>query len=352
MTARALILPGSLLAVPAAALAALLLWSPPAPAETAVDLPGGSASQWRNTDFSKRAVDMDEILWGGVPKDGIPPIDDPVYGSVDDAREAGLAPTEPVVSVGVNGDWRAYPLRVLTRHEIVNTEIGGQPVTVTYCPLCNSAVVFDRRLDGTVYDFGVSGFLRNSDLIMWDRQTESWWQQFTGRAIVGEMTGAELDMLPMRMESFENFAERAPGDAKVLVTGRGLRAYGANPYEGYDTAQRPFLYDGPPPPGGLPPLERVAAVDDTAWTFDYLKHRRRVEHGDLVITWEPGQNSALNTRLIAEGRDVGNVVVQRKTEDGLEDVVHDITFVFAFHAFNPEGTIHTVDGPVRLATGE
>ncbi|MGQ9851612.1 MAG: DUF3179 domain-containing (seleno)protein [Aggregatilineaceae bacterium] len=91
-----------------------------------------------------------------------------------------LQPQSPVVAVSVNGSARAYPLAIMTRHEIVNDTLGGVPVAVTFCPLCNSAIVFERTVEGQVLRFGVSGLLRNSDLIMWDDATQSWWQQFTG----------------------------------------------------------------------------------------------------------------------------------------------------------------------------
>lgn len=294
-------------------------------------------SEWPTTDFTRHSVPFDEIFSGGPPKDGIPAIDDPRILAAAEAED--LAPTEPVIGLALNGDARAYPLRVLIWHEIANDTVGGVPVAVTYCPLCNAAIVFDRRVEGRTLDFGTTGKLRNSDLVMYDRQTESWWQQFTGEAIVGAMTGAKLDMLPSRLESFERFVARHP-DGRVLVpSDAGLRAYGTNPYEGYDEAQRPFLYRGDYP-ANIAPLARVVAVGDEAWSLDLLRRESRVETGDLVITWEPGQNSALSAPLIPQGWDVGNVVVQRRTGESLVDVVHDVTFAFVFHAFRPNGTLH------------
>ena len=163
---------------------------------------------WPNTDFSIASVDFDDIMSGGPARDGIPPIDQPEFVTV--AEESELADTEPLISISINGDARGYPLRILMWHEIVNDEVGGIPVTVTFCPLCNTALVFDRRVDGQVLDFGTSGNLRNSDLVMYDRQTESWWQQFLGEAIVGAMTGTVLDLIPARIESFARFRERFP----------------------------------------------------------------------------------------------------------------------------------------------
>ncbi|MGB6850975.1 MAG: DUF3179 domain-containing (seleno)protein, partial [Thermoanaerobaculia bacterium] len=145
-----------------------------------------STSGWK-TDFSRHDLPFSEILSGGVPRDGIPPLDKPEFATVDEAGR-WLEDQEPVISFEINGEAKAYPLQILTWHEIVNDVVGGVPVAVTFCPLCNSAIVFDRRLGGVLYDFGVSGNLRSSDLIMWDRQTHSWWQQLTGEAIVGELT--------------------------------------------------------------------------------------------------------------------------------------------------------------------
>ena len=202
--------------------------------------------------------------------------------------------------------------------------------------------MYDRRVGDAVLDFGTTGKLRNSDLVMYDRQTESWWQQFTGEGIVGVHTGTELKRLPARIESFGLFRERAGAEAKVLVPSRAsARAYGMNPYASYDSSSRPFLYNGELPEG-IEPLARVVVVEGEAWSLELIREAGRYEQGDLVITWESGQNSALDSRRIAKGKDVGNVVVQRAGGDGgLEDVPYDIAFAFAFHAFHPGAPIHT-----------
>ena len=295
--------------------------------------------QWPKTDFDKRSIDLGEIMSGGPPKDGIPSIDRPKFVTVEQmTRAKGLPGTEPVIAIRINGDARAYPLRILMWHEIVNDTVGGVPVTVTYCPLCNSAVVFDRRLDGRVLDFGTTGKLRKSDMVMYDRQTESWWQQFLGEAIVGELTGKLLKMLPARVESFARFAERAPRGKVLVPTGDVRRAYGRNPYAGYDSNPVPFLYRGEFPKG-IAPLAYVLVVGQKVWALDLIRKLKRIEDGDLVITWEPGQNSALDRATIAESRDIGNLTVQRRTTDGLVDAVHDLTFAFVAHAFLPDARI-------------
>ncbi len=295
--------------------------------------------QWPNTDFDNTSIDLADIFSGGPPRDGIPSIDDPQFKPVAEIDD--LPDREPVIGVSINGDTRAYPLRILMWHEIVNDVIGGVPVAVTFCPLCNAAVVFDRRVDGRVLEFGTTGNLRFSDLVMYDRETESWWQQFLGEAIVGEMTGATLDFLPSRLESFANFRERAPDGLVQVPSPLSFRRYGNNPYAGYDSLSSPFLYNGELP-DHIAPLARVVTVGEEAWSLKLVRERKRIETGDIVITWEPGQASAMDTAVIAEGFDVGNVIVQRKRADGsLEDVVYGVDFAFAFHAFRPNAPIYT-----------
>jgi hypothetical protein len=295
------------------------------------------ATAWPKTDFAKTAVDFSEILSGGPPKDGIPSIDDPKFAAVSAITD--LAATEPVVGLTVNGDARAYPLRILTWHEIVNDVVGGVPVIVTYCPLCNSAIVYDRRVDGRAVEFGTTGKLRHSDLVMYDRETESWWQQFLGEAIIGVRAGTRLTALPARLESWEKFKSRHPDGQVLIPDNPEMRAYGANPYVGYDGAAAPFLYAGAMPVG-IEPMARVVAVGDQAWSLELLRREKRIESGDLVLTWEAGQNSALDTRAIAQGRDVGNVLVQRMGAGGQADIPYDVTFAFVFNAFHPQGTLH------------
>ena len=312
---------------------ALVFWIvavPPLAAE-----PAHWRLEWPDTDFTRHSVPLNEIIPGGPPKDGIPSIDEPAFVPAD---EAALPDNEPVIGLVVEGDARAYPLRILIWHEIVNDVVGGMPVAVTYCPLCNTGLVFDRRVGEKVLEFGATGKLRHSDLVMYDRTTESWWQQFLGEAIVGELTGTRLAMLPARLESFANFKERAP-DGRVQVPPSDARAYGLNPYAGYDGAPAPFLYHGMLPKG-IPPLARVVRVGDEAWSLELVRRKAPFEVGDLHFTWGAGQASALDAGAIAEGADVGNVLVQRRSANGWKDAVYSVDFAFAFHAFFPDGVIH------------
>ncbi len=291
---------------------------------------------WK-TDFSRTAVPFDDILSGGPPRDGIPSIDDPMF--VPASRVTDVADREPVIQFGIGADVRAYPLRVLTWHEIANDIVGDRSVAVTYCPLCNAAIVFDRALDGRVLEFGTTGKLRHSDLVMYDRQTESWWQQFTGEAIVGELMGQKLRILPSRIVSFGAFRDAHPQGPVLVPNDPGFRDYGRNPYASYDTASVPFLYRGDLP-DGIPAMARVVVVrTDGAPLVVTLEAVRSggYEKDGYQIAFVEGVASALDSSRIADGRDVGTV---RVTRDG-EDVAHDITFAFVAHAFHPEAGILT-----------
>ena len=290
--------------------------------------------EWPDTNFAKTTIgNWGEILSGGPPKDGIPALSDPAFIRVGD--EARIGEREPVIAVELEGAKpRAYPIRYLTWHEIVNDQIAGLPVAVTFCPLCNSGLTFDRRVDGRVLTFGVSGKLRNSDMVMYDRETQSWWQQAIGTGIVGEMTGVELVQLPSWMESWSEFRERNP-DGLVMATPPWPRTYGRNPYVSYDSSHRPFLYNGEMPPHDIHPLARVVRVGDKAWPVLRLREKGMVTENGLTFTWTSGQASALDASDISKSRDVGTVRV--KDADG-RDVPHDVMFAFAFHAFWPDGT--------------
>lgn len=319
--------------------AALLIWLPAASADLAL-----WKSEFPSTDFERAGVPLAEIQDNGNYRDTIAPIDDPVFQPV--TALTAMGPLEPVLSIGINGDFRAYPLRMLLWHEIVNDTVGGVPVLVSYCPLCNSGVVYDRRVDGQTMTFGNTGRIRHSNMVMYDRATESWWQQFTGEAIVGSRTGTLLRALPARLESLSRFRERAPG-GKVMIPADVMRQpYGETPYfrmdSLWDTQSRAMVRERYPAdlPDGVSPLTRVVAVGNRAWAVDLVRDNGRVEADGLVLTWEAGQNSIHDSAWIPAGRDVGNIVAQKPGPDGrLRDVSYDVTFAFAFRAFRPDGEI-------------
>jgi len=288
--------------------------------------------EWPHTDFSKKSVDFRDIISGGPGKDGIPAVLNPRFYNVNDERELG--DKEPVMTVELAGQVpRAYPIRYLMWHEIINDVIDGVPIAVTFCPLCNSGITFDRRIPGRTLTFGVTGKLRYSDMIMYDHETKSWWQQFMGVGIVGELTGVTLKTVPSWTESWGDYKVRNP-DAVVMREPNYNRRYGSNPYKGYDTG-RPFLYKGENPPHEIHPLARVVIVGRRAWPLERFKQTSEINEAGLRISWKAGTASALDSRKIAQGRDVGSIRV-RDAKTG-KDIAHDVAFAFSFHAFHPQG---------------
>jgi hypothetical protein len=358
-------------------------------------LPGGDTRSSRlkaiterwNTNWERRTIELYELRHGGPPRDGIPPIDDPAHVSADEA-EAWLEGNEPVVAFIRGTDARAYPLQILIWHEIINDRVGGDPVLITFCPLCNSSIVFDRRVGDQVYEFGTSGLLRNSDLVMYDRTTESLWQQLTGTGIVGEHAGDRLTFLPSSIVSFDDFSEAYP-DGKILSRETGYsRTYGWNPYVGYDRiGDSPFLFTGEID-GRLTAMERVVAVTlnikgrevNVAYPFTTLASKQvinDVQSGvHLVAFHEEGTSSALDSQKISDGRDIGATGVFRPEVNGevlfftaknreivdentgstwdifgravngplrgaqLEPVIHGNHFWFAWAAFKPDTIVY------------
>ncbi len=268
-----------------------------------------------NPAFPPPIVNPGDIVSGGPPPDGIPPIDDPSFVSLEEAQSFITDGDEAVVVVEINGEAKAYPVSILIWHEIVNDEIGGVPVTVTYCPLCNSAVAYDRRLGDRVLDFGTSGRLYQSALVMYDRETESLWAHFTGQGIVGHFSGAQLDLVPAQTLSIGQFGELYP-DGVVLSTDTGyVRDYGLNPYVGYDSeSSQPISgFISQPIDERLVTKRRVVGVVDEAGPIA-VTLSSLAEAGTLTIT-EEGRNvvlfhrsglaSALDDSSISGGFDVG-----------------------------------------------
>jgi hypothetical protein len=295
------------------------------PADLAV-----TASEWR-TDFSIANVPLSEIQ-GSVPRDAIPVIDRPVYEPIADAL-AWMDGRAPVIALEVDGDARAYPLSIMLWHEIVNDHVGGRAVVVTFCPLCHSALVYDRALDGIERHFGNTGSLRYSDMVMYDRDTETWWQQATGQAIIGELTGAALEFLPAQVLSLDAFATAYP-DGVVLSRDTGHeRPYGDNPFLGYGNAdERPFRFDGAID-GRLSPKERVITVGGAgseALAFSYFDlGRTGVAHETLagqpiVALWAPGTADSFDAAEIGLGDDIGSAGIFSPVLDG-----RSLTFIRA-----------------------
>jgi hypothetical protein len=328
--------------------------------------------------FPDPLVDPGDLRSGGPPPDGIPAIDEPKFLPADQVDF--LEDVEPVMALQIGDDARAYPMQIMTWHEIVNDTVDAVPVAATYCPLCNSAIAYDRRLGDRVLDFGTSGMLYNSALVMYDRQTESLWSHFTAQAIVGHLAGQELDVYPVAIVSWADWREAHP-DGLVLSRDTGHeRDYGRNPYPGYDDIDSPaFLFEGEVD-DSLAAKERVIGIehdgDALAVGLDELADRGvlEVEVGDteLVVWLAPGTASALDAPSLAAGRDVGASGVFIPVTDGqtlsfqrsdrgfvddqtgsrwnvlgqavegplagtaLEPIVHVDTFWFAWKSFLPE----------------
>jgi len=188
------------------------------------------------TNGLKHIVPLDKIRGGGPPKDGIPSIDEPKFVPSSDADY--VSDTDIVIGLRINGEAKAYPLFIMVWHEIVNDEIGNIPVAVTYCPLCFTNQVFERIIDDQVVEFGTSGKLYNSNLVMYDRLTDSLWSQALGLAITGELSGYELKKIPFDVILWKDWKSLYP-DTSVLTTNTGhIRAYTVDPYGDYYTDAR------------------------------------------------------------------------------------------------------------------
>ncbi len=306
---------------------------------TASDELGASRSGWK-TDFAKHCVPLSEIVSGGPPRDGITPLDTPGFVTSDQAQ-AWLKPQEPVIAVSEGGTDRAYPLQILIWHEIANDTIAGRPIVVTFCPLCNTSLVFERHVAGRELTFGTSGNLRLSDLVMWDRTTESWWQQATGEAIVGELAGQKLTRVRSAVLSFEEFRRAYPSgevlsrdsaNAEMDRKHSGRRGYGTNPYVGYDRADSSPIsafWGDRPSDARLHPKTRVAVATfvspAVAYPLDDLK-RATAKNDTIggvraVLLFAPGVASPLDRETIAAGIDIGQAALFDATVDG-----HPLTF--------------------------
>lgn len=196
-----------------------------------------AAPEKNGFDLSNATIPVDEIHSGGPPRDGIPSIDKPRFEGVE-AADRWLKAGDVVISLSLEGERRAYPLRILVWHEIVNDRFGERPVAVTYCPLCGTAMAFDARVDGSRRTFGVSGLLYNSDVLMYDRQTESLWSQLAMKAVSGPAEGTPLELLPSVHMEWGKWKETYP-QGRVLSRKTGSsRNYGRTPYKSYEKTER------------------------------------------------------------------------------------------------------------------
>tara|TARA_B100000508_G_scaffold37782_2_gene29592 strand:+ start:1266 stop:2294 length:1029 start_codon:yes stop_codon:yes gene_type:complete len=207
---------------------------------TEPELPSFLATFFPDTDFTDADPSIYKLISGGPPKDGIPSIDEPEFVTLNAFKRS-----DDVLAVVLEGDGitKVYPYNILTWHEIVNDEIDGKPVSVTFCPLCGSAIVYDRRLPAGETTFGVSGGLIESNMVMYDRMTESLWQQSTGEALAGVYRGETLSLVPFQLLTMSEIKDKYP-KAQVLSENTGYsRDYGRNPYSGYDEDNERFVFN-------------------------------------------------------------------------------------------------------------
>ena len=276
------------------------------------------------TDWTRQTIELDSLLLGIQtvdPRDAIPPIDVPKFEPIADANWIG--DREPGALVQVGDDVRFYPLSILTRHEIVNDRFGDLPVVVSFCPLCNTAISFDARVDGQAVRFGVSGLLRNSDLVMWDEPTTTLWQQLTGEGIVGEYAGTRLELVPTSIVSYADAKENFP-DAWSLSRQTGFPIdYGLNGYAGYSSSNTPFLFDGDPDPR-FPALSRVVGVtigdESKAYPFETLTADLAVNDDvggtPIAVLWGGDTADALDQPVIADSAAIGTgIAFDRRVGD-------------------------------------
>ena len=275
--------------------------------------------------FPTSLVPRDRIVSGGPPPDGIPSIDAPRFESVADVD--WIDDREPVLVLELVGQTRVYPLQVMLWHEIVNDEIADRPVTVTYCPLCNTGVAYDRTVDDQVLDFGVSGSLYQSAMVMYDRQTESLWTHVDGLAVVGELVGTELELLPVAMVRWSD-ARTAHPDALVLSRTQSLlERYGRNPYGAYGSGDAPLpgFFTGEVDER-LAPMERVVGIRDgdidMALPIDQLAETGTTPlsgDGRPITVWHlPDAPWAIGATLVGDADDTGVTAVFDARHDGVE----------------------------------
>lgn len=284
-----------------------------------------SEEEFPLTDFSKHTVTLEEIYSAGPPRDGIKSIDDPQFISIRQAKSI-LDAREPVVAVNIDGVAKAYPLRILLYHEIINDELNGEAIFVTHCPLCNTAIVFSRNVAGQVLEFGTSGRVRDSNLIMYDRETESWWQQFTGDAIVGKYAGTFLQNIPSQIVPFSEFSQTY-AQGLVLSQKTGFRRYyGKTPYPGYDDPNGdPFLFKGKIDPR-LPPLERVLALASESrsvvFPFSYLEKHPLInttfENTKVLVISQASMFSTVDKKILKDSKMMLTAAAFDRSVDGKE----------------------------------
>jgi hypothetical protein len=219
----------------------------------------GHAKSKNGFELEGALIPVNEILLGGPPRDGIPAINRPKFEQADTVD--WLSDDDRVLGLVVDGHAKAYPIKILDWHEIVNDSVGSQHFAVTYCPLCGTGVVFAANIADTALVFGVSGLLYNSDVLLYDRNSESLWSQLMGKAIAGKMKGTLLPQLPVEHTSWKDWQIRHK-ETVVLSRDTGTRRdYGRSPYSGYEKTRRLYFNVSNKSPNSYHPKERVIGVE-------------------------------------------------------------------------------------------
>ena len=286
-------------------------------------------------DGTKYVVDPKKLLSGGVPKDEIPSIDDPKFVSVEEADKY-IQDNELVLALTYKGVKRVYPLQILVWHEIVNDTIEDDPILVTYCPLCGSGIAFERRIDGEEVEFGVSGLLYNSDLVMYDRKTGSYWSQLEGMAIVGELSGTKLKLVPIDTVVWRDWKNEHP-NSEVLDQRTGFRrSYGTDPYGGYYEDSY-LMFPVENRDDRIHPKSVIFGVELEG---DFKAYQEKdLEELNTI------EDTVKETRIRIERNDIGVVTVTNL--DTADEIVPHRAFWFAWYAFHPETLLYSPQGPEK-----
>ncbi|AVR45089.1 hypothetical protein C7S20_07295 [Christiangramia fulva] len=291
-----------------------------------------SAQQKKGFDLSNSSIPVTEIKDGGPPKDGIPAIDHPKFLQ---ASQVSLGENARILGVYENGIAKAYPISILNYHEIVNDHFGEKPVVITYCPLCGSGIAFKAEVNGEKLSFGVSGLLYNSDVLLYDRQTESLWSQLKNEAISGKLKGEKLKILNTANTTWENWKEKYP-NTLVLSEDTGFnRDYSRNPYPDYENSSR--LYFPVNEKNELfPPKEMVIGLKLNGKTKAYPFSELKKLKGKVLKDSFAGQKLEIRYHPKAGSAEVIN-------ENG--ELLPAITnFWFAWYAFNPNTEVYQYEG--------
>lgn len=344
--------------------------------------------QWEKTDTSQRIVPLSEFEVV-LPRGAFPSIDYPEFITKAEGMKLFFK-HEPVIAIEIKGNAKAYPLNMLTMHEISNDTLSGIPILPTYCPLCNASIVYDRRFQDQVLTFEVSGMLRNSDMVMADRQSESWWQQLSGEALMGKYAGKELKVIPSQVISLEDFFERYPKGKVLSPKTKESDRYGKNPYVGYDSKDgKPYerFFDPDKIDHRLPPMERLIdlKVDDQIKVYPFSEIAKagvindHFEGENVVIFYKKGTVSVLDQKEISNSKNIGSATLfsskykgevlkfekkgkffyDNKTNskwditgrciegelkgEQLRSMIHSNHFAFAFLTFYPDAIIYQAE---------